>query len=140
MEDRVIEMYNKHHDKYIKDKVIKFKFNNNKSRAGVCYFSPSLEIQLSRHYINAETTTLDDINNTILHELAHGIAGHDAGHGIKWKRIAKSIGCNGNTCTSLFIKKKDFKHVITCGLGCSIHRHRKTSKLRICKKHKTMMT
>lgn len=34
----------------------------------------------------------EDIEDTILHEIAHAIAGHEAGHGPAWKAVARRIG------------------------------------------------
>jgi predicted SprT family Zn-dependent metalloprotease len=34
--------------------------------------------------------------NTVLHEIAHAIAGPEAGHGSQWKRIAHQIGYDRN--------------------------------------------
>jgi SprT protein len=138
MKRRVEELYKLHHDKLFTDISIKLKFNHNKTRAAVCLFEP-LEIQISEHYINSPTVNIEDITNTILHEFAHALAGFDAGHGVEWKRIAKSIGYTGGTCTERFILKDNYKYVFECGKGCVTRRHRKTRKLRICNKHKNIM-
>lgn len=37
-----------------------------------------------------------EIKDTILHELAHVLAGLKAGHGEKWERVAKTIGASPN--------------------------------------------
>ena len=43
------------------------------------------------------------IKNTILHEIAHAIVGYGvSAHGSEWKRMAMSIGCNGQRCSSRF--------------------------------------
>jgi len=36
----------------------------------------------------------------VLHEIAHAIAGWDAGHGYQWQRVARNIGCDAITCYS----------------------------------------
>lgn len=35
-----------------------------------------------------------EVRDVILHEIAHAIAGHDAGHGPRWKAVARTIGAN----------------------------------------------
>lgn len=67
-------------------------------RFGVCRTSRKM-ITLSRTLVelNDQVTVLD----TILHEIAHALAGAKAGHGPEWRRIAKSIGCSAQRCYSL---------------------------------------
>jgi predicted SprT family Zn-dependent metalloprotease len=60
---------------------------------GVARFGPK-EIGLSR-----PLTLLNDekeVRDTILHEIAHVLAGSRAGHGPAWRRVALMIGCNGD--------------------------------------------
>ncbi|MBS1807533.1 MAG: SprT-like domain-containing protein [Acidobacteria bacterium] len=73
----------------------KFTFSKSKRTFGACSEARKL-IKLSAPLtlLNPESEVLD----TILHEIAHGLAGHNAGHNEKWKRIARSIGCNGERC------------------------------------------
>ena len=66
-------------------------------RFGCCHFRRK-EITLSYELaeLNDEATVLD----TILHEIAHALAGPRAGHGPHWKHIARSIGCSAERCYS----------------------------------------
>lgn len=66
-------------------------------RFGCCHYSHKL-ITLSNHLIklNDQAVVLD----TILHEIAHALAGPRAGHGPEWKRLARSIGCSTERCYS----------------------------------------
>jgi predicted SprT family Zn-dependent metalloprotease len=66
-----------------------------KSRLGACHFRTK-RITLSASYL--ATADLAAIRNTVLHEVAHAIAGPAAGHGPVWKRIARQIGCNAERC------------------------------------------
>ena len=47
-------------------------------------------IGLSRHH--AVTGSPEQVTDTVLHEIAHALAGPDAGHGPAWKAIARRIG------------------------------------------------
>lgn len=75
-----------------------FRFDNGKKRAGLCNYT-AREISVSR-YIAAKASD-DDIHQTLLHEVAHAMAGHAAGHGSTWKRVAESIGCDPSRTHSL---------------------------------------
>lgn len=46
--------------------------------------------------LNSEAEVL----NTVMREIAPAIAGPRAGHGEKWQRVARSIGCSGERCYS----------------------------------------
>lgn len=72
-----------------------FQFNNRRRAAGICsYRRKSIELSLPLTLLS----NVEDVTDTILHEIAHALAGHTAGHGYEWQRIAKSIGCNGKRC------------------------------------------
>lgn len=111
------------------------KFNNNKTRAGVCFFPPKCTIELSREFIAYHGTTEESIKDVVLHELAHAITGPHVSqpHGKEWKRAAKEIGCSGKRCSTTF--KPDYKYLLTCPKGCKIGRHRCTNKSVKCVKH-----
>jgi predicted SprT family Zn-dependent metalloprotease len=135
--------YKYHHDKLLKEGRIPYsyplKFNNNKTRAGVCRYSPKPSIELSKVYINSPLVKGSDIENTILHELAHAITGPFVAepHGSEWKAAALSIGCNAERCAPMF--NVDSLYMVSCGEGCMVRRHRKPTKFvnRVyrCKKH-----
>ncbi len=72
-------------------KVWKFRLDSAKRRAGACHHGTktlSLSAYLAEHY------SFERMNQTMLHEVAHALAGHKAGHGAKWKAIATGIGYN----------------------------------------------
>ena len=74
-----------------------FEFDTAKSRFGVCRFR-SKRIGLSEPLTMAND--LVQVKDTILHEIAHAIAGHAAGHGPEWKRVCVRIGCKPERCYS----------------------------------------
>jgi SprT protein len=69
-----------------------FKFDNAKSRLGLCSHRRRI-ISVSKHYVTLNDQPL--IEDTILHEIAHALCGHEAGHNWEWKATAKKIGSRG---------------------------------------------
>ena len=74
-----------------------FAFNRRKRSLGVCYYERK-RIELSVYYIarNEEPS----IRDTILHEIAHALAGRRAGHGAAWKAICRALGATPQRCDS----------------------------------------
>lgn len=69
-----------------------FDFDNAKKRLGNCSFTKK-RITISKHMVSAATT--DEVEQALLHEIAHALAGHPAGHGPIWQAKARSIGYRG---------------------------------------------
>jgi predicted SprT family Zn-dependent metalloprotease len=70
-----------------------FRFDNAKTRAGLCNFTAK-RISVSK-YLAARYST-DEVEQTLLHEIAHALAGPQAGHGDVWLVLARSIGYRGS--------------------------------------------
>lgn len=108
----------------------KFRFNSRKSANGVCSHTKKT-IYLST--VLTEVRDESNVKNTILHEIAHAIAGQGHGHNDYWRNIALSIGCNAERCSndSVLIKAR---YTAECG-GCGhIHiAHRKLKRTSWCK-------
>jgi predicted SprT family Zn-dependent metalloprotease len=64
--------------------------------------------------------------DTILHEIAHALAGHKAGHGPAWKAKCAQIGAKPKRCFGREIKMPDGRWRAVCG-GCRklFSQHRK---------------
>lgn len=71
-----------------------FAFDRATRRAGLCDFGRK-RISVSRHL--AERFDDDAIHQTLLHEVAHALAGPGTGHGAEWRRIARDLGYVGGT-------------------------------------------
>lgn len=69
-----------------------FGFDHAKTRAGLCNYTKK-RITVSRHLCAREDD--DSVHQTLLHEVAHALAGPTAGHGPAWKRIAAELGYVG---------------------------------------------
>lgn len=74
-----------------------FEFDNAKRRFGCCNHTYK-RISLSKYLV--ELNDEARVKNTILHEIAHALVGHNHGHDNIWKRKALEIGCDGNRCYS----------------------------------------
>lgn len=70
-------------------------FNGAARKLGVCRYRQK-EILLSRKH--AVDGTPDQVSDTILHEIAHALAGSGAGHGPAWKKIARQLGATPKSC------------------------------------------
>jgi predicted SprT family Zn-dependent metalloprotease len=74
-----------------------FEFDNARARFGLCSFKRRV-ISLSRKLV--QLTPEAEVLDTILHEIAHALAGPGAGHGRIWKLMAISIGAKPRRCIS----------------------------------------
>lgn len=106
-----------------------FVYNKRKVAFGVCKYV------LRRIELSTKLVELNDFKNvldTILHEIAHAKLGRGVGHGWEWRRMAKSIGCNGERCYSsntVNTPKGEYEfHCEKCG-GLGIYRHRKMNTM-----------
>jgi SprT protein len=114
----------------------KFRWNNRKRAAGICsYRKKTIELSLPLTLL----ASLEEVIDTILHEIAHALAGSAAGHGPKWKSIAKSIGCNGERCYTEKSKPSTYeayktvaKYKGVCPNGHEVFRNRKPTKHQSC--------
>lgn len=89
-----------------------FGFDLAPSRAGVCRYSEQ-RIDLSVSYCMAATRA--EIEDTILHEIAHAIVGPRHNHDAVWKAKAREIGCAGERCHR--VQHSTPKWVGECGCG-----------------------
>jgi len=69
-----------------------FGFDAAKTRAGLCNYS-TRRITVSRHL--AVRSPDEDVEQVILHEIAHAMAGKGAGHGPRWRATARVLGYTG---------------------------------------------
>jgi predicted SprT family Zn-dependent metalloprotease len=72
-----------------------FGWNRRKRSLGLCRYREK-RIELSAYFVAANP--LPPIRETILHEIAHALAGEKAGHGPAWKAVCLRIGCKPERC------------------------------------------
>lgn len=108
-----------------------FGFDNAKRRAGLCNYRDR-RISVSR-YLAAR---YDDETNrqTLLHEVAHALAGAPAGHGAAWRRTARSLGYTGGTTHHGEPANDLAPWVGECPAGHVAYRHRRVSRATSCAK------
>lgn len=100
-----------------------------KTRAGICRFQEQtigLSAPLTRLHDEAE------VRDTILHEIAHALAGPQAKHGPHWRQVARSIGCTGTRCTSEQAERIAGAWLGVCPAGHGVTRHRAPTRVTSC--------
>jgi predicted SprT family Zn-dependent metalloprotease len=94
-----------------------FKFDNARKRFGQCKWGRGQYIiSLSKHL--TLLNGIDQIRDTILHEIAHALDVEDRGysnHDANWRQIALRIGCNGERCySSKEVVQPESKYTVKC--------------------------
>ena len=89
-----------------------FGFDLATSRAGVCRYAER-RIDLSVSYCLAATRA--EIEDTVLHEIAHAIVGPRHNHDAVWKAKAREIGCAGERCHR--VQHSTPRWIGECGCG-----------------------
>lgn len=114
-----------------------FKFDNAKKRYGNCNYTRKI-ISISRNLyeLNEFSSSLD----TLLHEIAHALAGFSNGHNEVWKQKAIELGCSATRChNNETVKpsligvcpnckqtiKRHRRKVLACGQCCKRHNNNK---------------
>lgn len=133
----------------IKSPVVGFQFRNYKNCLGRCYYrgtfyALTMTITLNRYF--AEHGSRADVLETLLHEIAHAIAGPGLGHGAEWQAIAREIGCKdvAGTCNSehanKIMQEMDAATASYVAVCCQRHyMHRATTRKYKCKKCKAIL-
>lgn len=106
-----------------------FAFDHAKTRAGQCDFARR-RITVSRHI--AARVTEDDVEQVLLHEVAHALAGPRAGHGPVWRRTAAGIGYTGSRLYGGPIASELAPWVGTCPAGHEHFRYRTPTRPLAC--------
>ncbi|SEE84337.1 SprT-like domain-containing protein [Ruania alba] len=104
-------------------------FDSARRRAGLCRYDRRT-ISLSRHLM----PLLDEVavRDTLLHEIAHALAGPRSGHGPRWREIAVSIGASGQRCLPADAPAPPAPWEGTCRAGHVHRRYRRPSRPLAC--------
>lgn len=123
-----VELMNEH----LPDRNWSFSFNRAKHTFGIAHFGKRM-IFLSAPLV--ELNSEEDVKDTILHEIAHVIAGAYAGHNWKWKQVCRQIGAKPERCFNPEkVKTPEPKYYVTCQCGTQSHYMRRpTVNLSTCR-------
>lgn len=104
------------------------KWDESLSRAGSCHYNEKV-IYLSAPWVKSASE--EDTRQTILHEIAHALAGYNAAHGPIWKATAAKIGYTGKRTISSQPDLSLYKYRGTCsGCGYECGRQRNTKAMK----------
>ena len=114
------------------DELWHFDFEACKRTLGRCHYHVK-KITLSKWY--AELNNEDDVEDTILHEIAHALSfirygKNGKGHGWAWKKVCGEIGANPERVHKGILEYPDnhHKYIDTCECGITYKRHRKSAR------------
>jgi len=105
------------------------RLDNARRRAGVCHFDRrtiGLSAPLTSLHAEAE------VRDTILHEIAHALAGPRHGHDAHWRRIALDIGCSATRCLDAEAPGVSTAWLGVCPAGHTVGRHRRPERVMTC--------
>ena len=98
VEDHAAELLERHLNTGAPATRWRFRFETATSRAGICRHD-TRTIALSVSFVLR--APWDDIQNTLLHEVAHAIVDPGHGHDTVWQTAARRIGCTANRCSTV---------------------------------------
>jgi len=104
-----------------------FGFNRSKLNMGLCRYGLRA-IELSVHFV--ERNGPEAVRDTLLHEVAHALAGREAGHGPAWRVWCRRLGARPER-PSFEADMPQGRWQATCG-GCGLthHKHRRPKHMR----------
>ena len=106
-----------------------FGLDHARTRLGCCHYS-SKKITCSRYLV--AYLAPDEVEQVILHEIAHGLVGARAGHGKKWAEKAASLGYTGGRTIAVPEARLSARWRGTCSAGHEVFRHRISSRRSYC--------
>ena len=103
-----------------------FAFDGAKRRGGACHFGRR-QITMAAGF--AATADEAEIEDTLLHEIAHALVGRWHQHDAVWQAKAREIGCSARRCHDVTFSEPTL--IARCVNGCfAIGRHRSRRNMR----------
>ena len=65
----------------------------------------------------AEVNPVEQVRDTILHEIAHALVGTANGHNSIWRAKARELGCNDSPCCGADVQMAPGKFTASCPCG-----------------------
>lgn len=105
-----------------------FQYDDASRRAGACHYQTRV-ISMAQSYCVEATAA--ERTDTILHEIAHALAGPEHHHDDVWKSIALSIGCNGERCHDVEFTPP--KYIVSCPACGWVQKRRARRRNLVCR-------
>ena len=102
-----------------------FGLDHARTRLGACHYAEH-KITCSRYLVAYLAD--DEVEQVILHEVAHGLVGQGAGHSKVWQRQAKALGYTGGRTIEVPEARLSARWRGTCPLGHEVLRHRRPTR------------
>jgi len=106
-----------------------FKFDHSTRRAGCCNYRDKL---VSISFDLALNASDEAVRDTILHEIAHVLAGKKHNHDEVWNAKAREIGCSGERTHRLVFSPP--RYHVTCENQCWTHTAERRNRRLVCRK------
>jgi predicted SprT family Zn-dependent metalloprotease len=103
-----------------------FGFNRRKRTLGLCHHAARI-IELSIYFV--ERNCLEEIRDTILHEIAHALVGPEHGHDVVWRAKCREVGARPERCGQADMPEGRWQARCN-GCGSLFSRHRKPRRLK----------
>lgn len=104
-------------------------FDNARRRAGVCRYEARV-IGLSAPLTRLHTP--EHVRDTLLHEIAHALAGPRHGHDAVWAALARGIGGTAERCLPEDAARVSASWLGVCRAGHTHERHRRPERVSAC--------
>lgn len=114
---------------HLEDREWSFGFDSGRRRAGLCSYN-NKKITVSKYL--SLVHSIDDVMQTVKHEIAHALVGPKEGHGKKWLATAKRIGYRNETYTGQEIAKAYAPYRGLCPNGHEHFRYQRPKRLYSC--------
>ena len=109
-----------------------FAFNRRKRAFGLCDFHKrTIYLSAVLTELNAEA----EVRDTLLHEIAHALAGPGAGHGPTWRKVAQAVGAKPRRCYSAEeVRQPQSRYLLVCpSCGKSRPCYREPTRVYACR-------
>lgn len=123
------EYWNEQSEKY---SLSEWRFGKNRRKTSLALTNYTKKtVTISQYFL--ESCTQKQMKNTVLHEIAHILAGHASAHGPRWKKIAREIGCDAEVCGQM--NQPPGKYTLYCPQGCFKRQYYRRPQLtgKVCK-------
>lgn len=111
------------------DKGWTVEFDRAQRRLGQCRYGDKV-LSFSKPLIGANDES--EVIDTILHEIAHAIAGPTAGHGPAWRKVARELGATPKATSDTAKLTDDHRYEGKCPCGQTFRKYRMPRTVRLC--------